>query len=116
MLERQLGTNPYRFGLVGSTDSHTALSTAEEDNYCGKLTPMEPHANRSSEPMITLANAPDDIWRTWETSASGYTAVWATENTREAIFDAKRYGEEHAKDAKTSIQERAYTSPIWYMP
>ena len=96
VLERQLGTNPYRFGLVGSTDSHTALSTAEEDNFFGKLVTSEPRANRSSEPMIRLANAPDDIWRTWETSASGYAAVWATENTREAIFDAMKRREVYA--------------------
>ena len=94
-LERRLGTNPYRFGLLGSTDSHTSLSTADEDNFFGKVSTLEPRANRSPEPLIRLADAPD-VWRTWETSASGYAAVWATENTREAIFDAMKRREVYA--------------------
>ena len=40
LLEEQLGVNPYDFGLIGSTDSHTALATADSDNYTGKFTNM----------------------------------------------------------------------------
>ena len=86
-LERKLGTNPYRFGLLGSTDSHTAMANAEEDNFFGALASQEPRANRAAEPWIKLVSAAD-VWQTWQTAVSGYAGVWATENTREAIFDA----------------------------
>ena len=46
-LEKELGVNPYKFGLVGSTDSHTGLATADDDNYFGKMTPYEPSAHRA---------------------------------------------------------------------
>ncbi|HJN45113.1 MAG: DUF3604 domain-containing protein [Vicinamibacterales bacterium] len=86
LLEDRLGTNPYKFGVAGSTDSHTALATAEEENFFGKLSHAEPSPERISEP---LAEFTDDIaWMGWETVASGYAGVWATENTREALFDA----------------------------
>jgi len=94
-LERKLGTNPYRFGMVGSTDSHTALSTAEEDNFFGKFAANEPVTNRAAEePSLVIGGRA--LWQTWETSASGYAAVWATENTREAIFDAMQRREVYA--------------------
>ena len=85
-LERSLGANPYQFGMVGSTDSHTALATAEENNFFGTLASNEPKAGR----LLATLGRPDveDQWNNWETSASGYAAVWATENTREAIWDA----------------------------
>ena len=88
LLEEQLGTNPYKFGVVGSTDSHTSLATAEEENFFGKLAHVEPSAERMAEP---IAEFTDDLkLMGWEMVASGYAAVWATENTREAIFDAMR--------------------------
>ena len=88
LLEDRLGTNPYKFGVVGSTDSHTSLATAEEENFFGKVVHMEPSAERMAEP---IAEFTDDLnWMGWEQVASGYAAVWATENTREAIFDAMR--------------------------
>ena len=92
-LERQLGSNPYRFGMVGSTDSHTGLSTAEQSNFFGKMANNEPHRGRISEPMFPVDG---DSWQNWETSASGYAAVWATENTREAIWDAMARREVYA--------------------
>ena len=92
-LEGQLGVNPYRFGMVGSTDSHTGLSAVEEDNYFGKTSTMEPSAERSSR--VFQKGEKGTIFE-WETSASGYAAVWASENTREALFDAMERRETYA--------------------
>ena len=92
-LERELGTNPYRFGLVGSTDSHTALATAEENNFFGKMSSNEPQPGRVSDPLFPVAGP---IWQNRETSASGYAAVWAEANTREAIWDAMQRKEVYA--------------------
>ena len=93
-LERRLGANPYRFGMVGSTDSHTGLSTGDENYFFGKFTHEEPVAKRMHTPMVDR-DVPDR-WNTWEMSASGYAAVWARENTREAIFDAMQRREVYA--------------------
>ena len=92
-LEAELGTNPYKFGMVGSTDAHTGLATAAEENFFGKVTSMEPSAERLSRPFMKT-----DIGTImeWEVVASGYAAVWATENTREAIFDAMERKETYA--------------------
>ncbi|MCA0872961.1 DUF3604 domain-containing protein [Seohaeicola saemankumensis] len=84
-IEARTGFNPYKFGMVGSTDSHTALSTAEEDNYFGKHSGVEPSPDRWKH-FVGAIN--DLAILGWETTSSGYAAVWATENTREAIFDA----------------------------
>jgi len=84
-IEQKLGTNPYKFGVVGATDSHTSLATAEEDNFFGKHTGYEPKANRMSHPFMENENGKI---MGWQMVASGLGAVWATENTREAIFDA----------------------------
>jgi hypothetical protein len=92
-LEQQLGVNPYQFGMVGSTDSHTALSTADQDNFFGKTSSAEPNPTRWEHPFIK--NKAATIFG-WETVASGYAAVWATENTREAIFDAMQRRETYA--------------------
>ena len=86
-LQEKLGANPFQFGLVGSTDSHTGLTTAEENNFFGKFPTSEPSPERWSE------NAFDFNGRTvkgWELGASGYTGIWATENTREALWDAMK--------------------------
>ena len=85
-LEKSLGTNPYKFGIIGSTDSHTGLATAAEENFYGKIPHMEPSPKRTSEPIGVFTE--ELRWEGWEMVASGYAAVWATENTREALFDA----------------------------
>ena len=85
LLEARLGTNPYKFGLVGSTDSHTALSTAEEDNFFGKHSGSEPSPQRMLHPFTETKQGK---FNGWQTVASGLAAVWAKENTRQAIFDA----------------------------
>ena len=84
-LEQDLGTNPYKFGMVGSTDSHTALATAEEENFFGKHSGVEPEPNRWKH---VIGEFETTRIVGWEMVGSGYAAVWATENTREAIFDA----------------------------
>ncbi|MDA1300342.1 MAG: DUF3604 domain-containing protein [Proteobacteria bacterium] len=81
-LKANLGTNPFKFGMIGSTDSHTSLAAAEEDNFWGTFALYEPSAFRS------LLQS--------EFAASGYAAIWATENTREALFAAMRRKETYA--------------------
>ena len=79
--------------MIGSTDSHTALATAGEENFFGKATNAEPSAERANHPFISNG---DTTIMTWETAASGYAAVWAEENTRESIFDAMERRETYA--------------------
>jgi hypothetical protein len=93
VLEQKLGTNPYKFGMVGATDSHTGLSTAEEENFFGKSTSAEPSATRITHPFIESELGAIEGY---ELAASGYQAVWAAENTREAIFDAMERKETYA--------------------
>ena len=92
-LEARLGTNPYKFGLIGSTDSHTSLATTEEDNFFGKQTTMEPSPKRMTGELFS---GPLGAAYYREASASGLAGVWATENTREAIFDAMQRKETYA--------------------
>ena len=93
VLEQQLGTNPYKFGMVGATDTHTGLATAEEENFFGKSTSVEPSATRVSHPFVKSKLGAIEGY---ELAASGYQAVWATENTRRAIFDAMERKETYA--------------------
>lgn len=84
-IEAKTGTNPYKFGVIGSTDSHTALATADENNFFGKHSGGEPNRKRASEPQ-NLGTREGRFG--WHYLAGGYAAVWATANTRAAIFDA----------------------------
>ena len=84
-LEKKLGTNPYKFGFTGATDSHTSLATAEENNFFGKHTGYEPSPKRLTHPFMKTDQG--EIFA-WQMVASGITAVWAEENTRASIFDA----------------------------
>jgi hypothetical protein len=95
MLEQKLGVNPYKFGMVGSTDAHTAMSAVEEDNFFGKHSGVEPEPHRW-EHVVIEAPDPKFTIRGWQQAAGGYAAVWATENTREAIFDAMKRKETYA--------------------
>jgi Protein of unknown function (DUF3604) len=85
LIEQRTGVNPYAFGMIGSTDSHTGLSTADENNFFGKFSNDEPGAGR----MNTVVNPGIAESRIgYHYLAGGLAAVWATANTREAIFDA----------------------------
>jgi hypothetical protein len=95
-LEAELGVNPYKFGLVGSTDAHTGLTAVEEDNFFGKATNVEPSSERMLHPFVPGTPQAPEGYTNWETVASGYAAVWATENTRGALFDAMKRRETYA--------------------
>ena len=99
--ESELGANPFKFGMIGSTDTHTSLATIEEDNYFGKATPGEPSADaeRFEEKitgMLQRPDGPDITMRHYQTLAAGLAAVWARENTRESIWDALKRKEVYA--------------------
>ncbi|MGI1664240.1 DUF3604 domain-containing protein [Palleronia sp. KMU-117] len=95
LLERELGVNPFKFGLVGATDTHTGLATFDESNFFGKFVSYEPNPGRATH--LSQANPDLGLERLgWTDAASGITAVWATENTREAIFDAMARREVYA--------------------
>jgi len=92
-LEQELGVNPYKFGMVGSTDAHTGLAAMDEDNFWGKTSSSEPSPDRATHPFVKTAKA---TIMGWEQTASGYAGVWATDNTREALFDAMQRKEVYA--------------------
>ena len=94
-LERQLGANPYKFGLVGSSDAHTGLTAMEEDNFFGKTVPQEPSPRRISNVFIDNPATGVKVMD-WEVGASGYAAVWAKENTRASLWDAMQRKETYA--------------------
>ena len=91
VLESELGLNPYQFGVIGSTDGHTALASAEENNFQGKF-PTD------SVPANNMNGWADQAQRPfgWAMSASGLAAVWAEDNTRESIVAAMRRREVYA--------------------
>jgi hypothetical protein len=94
-LGADLGANPYKFGLSAATDTHTALATTREENYFGKYAQTEPSKKRHNREVIP-ADDPKLRILTSQEVASGLTAVWARENTREALFDAMKRKEVYA--------------------
>ncbi len=94
-LEQKVGVNPYQFGVIGSTDSHSGLASAEEDNFWGKFA-----RDSTPETKVTdqsIGGGKDGKGTTgWNMSASGLAAVWAKENTREEIFAAFQRKEVYA--------------------
>jgi hypothetical protein len=79
--------------MIGATDSHTGLATAEEDNFFGKHSGAEPSPDRWKHPMAKIG---DLSYESYDMVASGLAAVWAKENTRQAIFDAMMRKETYA--------------------
>ena len=94
-LGEEIGVNPYKFGMIGASDSHTAISTTREDNFFGKYQHTEPSADRHNGEVIP-ADDPSLRILTSQESAAGLHAVWARENTRGAIFDAMQRKEVYA--------------------
>ena len=92
-IEQRTGVNPYAFGMIGSTDSHTSLATGDEDNFFGKHTGNEPNAKRALESQ-NLGTREGRFG--WHYLAGGYAAVWARANTRAEIFDAMQRREVYA--------------------
>ncbi len=93
LLESQMGVNPYKFGVIGSTDTHTGLSTADDNQFFGKHTGNEPNPKRAMQEQ-NLGTRKGRFG--WHYLASGYAAVWAKANTRAAIFDAMERREVYA--------------------
>ena len=92
-IEQELGANPFKYGMVGGTDTHNGLTAAEEENFYGKFPSAEPSPERWNEDAIKFG---DRVVKGWEMSAAGYTGVWATGNTREELWDAMKRRETFA--------------------
>lgn len=108
-MEQREGFNPYKFGFIGSSDTHTAASSQQEDNFFAKIGLLDATAGlRGSIPMTDPAFLADEAAIqdvegrkymnssaiTW--GASGLAGVWAEENTRSSIYDAFRRKESFA--------------------
>ena len=99
-VEAEVGANPFKFGLVGSTDIHTGLSTTDENNFWGKISLHEPSPERATDLWLGKQFAESvegsQTIPAWAYLASGYAAVWAEDNTREALFEAMQRREVYA--------------------
>lgn len=93
-IEKELGVNPFPLGANAATDTHTGLSTADEDNFFGKFKTLEP--GNKTRWKFPLLSGPTDTYAGWEQAASGVMGVWAKENTREALWDAMQRKETFA--------------------
>ncbi len=94
---QSIGANPFKFGMIGSSDAHTSLAATREENYWGKFAGTEPAADRY-EHYVLKARSGDESLSTfaWEEVSSGLAGVWARENTREGIFEGMQKKETYA--------------------
>ena len=111
--EEKIGVNPFKFGLIGSTDSHTTIASSTEDNNFGKASPGEPSTSKDRFDQMITGYLPDPQGRDYalyhrHSSASGLAAVWSRENTREALFDAMMRKEVFATSG-TRIKVRVFS-------
>ena len=107
--EAKLGVNPFKFGMVGSTDAHNSIASTEESNFFGKVVVLEPSADPIRFDEVIGGRPGPDKAKMYarETSASGLAAVWSRENTREALWDAMARKEVYATTG-TRMQVRVF--------
>ena len=105
-LGKQTGANPYKFGMIGASDTHTALATTREENYFGKYKSAEPGPDRHDTEVVPAQDPSLKVFASQEL-ASGLTAVWARENTRGEIFGAMKRKEVYATTG-TRIRVRVF--------
>jgi hypothetical protein len=95
--KKKLGVNPFKFGMIGSTDAHTSLASTRDENYWGKFAGTEPAPDRYKHYVLKAASGDESLSTfAWEEVASGLAGVWARENTREALFNAMQKKETYA--------------------
>ncbi len=95
--EAKLGVNPFKFGMIGSTDAHTSLAATRDENYWGKFAGTEPAADRYEHYVIKAFSGDESLSTfAWEEVAAGLAAVWARENTRAGIFEGMQKKETYA--------------------
>jgi hypothetical protein len=96
--QEELGANPFKFGMIGSTDSHTGMAEAAEDNFLGKYAVASPNPDNKNRWKKVWPPVEGTVAKMsgWESQSAGYAAVWATENTREALWDAMMRKEVYA--------------------
>jgi hypothetical protein len=79
------GFNPFKFGVIGSSDSHNASSPSDENTYHGKLPMLDGSAGLRTDEVTLLPKGLNPATR-W--GSGGLAAVWAEVNTRESLYDA----------------------------
>ncbi|MGR9172195.1 DUF3604 domain-containing protein [Rhizobium sp. KDH_Rht_773_N] len=99
-IEQEIGSNPFKYGFASGSDAHTGLTAMEEDNYFCKFVSCEPRPERWSEDAMKFG---DRVVKGWEVTAAGYTGVWASENTREALWDAMKRKETYSTSGPRMI-------------
>ena len=112
LYEAKLGVNPFKFGLIGSSDAHTSLATTSEDNFFGKISLVEPTKQPIRFNEMVTGYLPDPKGRdyavyTRHTGAAGLAAVWSEENTRASLWDSMSRKEVYATTG-TRIQVRVF--------
>jgi hypothetical protein len=105
--EAKLGVNPFKFGMIGSSDNHTALPTTREENNFSKASFVEPSPERAKHALIHSPNDPSLSLMLADVGAAGLAGVWARENTREALWDAMARKETYATSG-TRLRVRVF--------
>jgi len=107
-LSPKLGSNPYKMGLVGGADSHSAYSNNEEFAFHGSHGATDDTPQKRLHPGMSPSGEPGAV-----VSTAGLTAIWAEENTRASLFDAMTVKETYGTSG-TFIRLRFFGS--WSYP